>query len=444
MDSLIDWFVRAKEPNIESSPQVLWWAGAALVSSMMNRLVWTNVRAETVDDRLFGNLFVLVVGPPGVGKTDAIKRARPIAEKIGVRLGPDDVTGERLIDFTKTFKWDDDKGDQGRADRKGGQKLSKEEVAKLKEEEGKSRGTLALFLNEFDHLFHSGSAVALKRVLTDFYDCRNESYIRETYTRGRQQVDQMCMTLIGAATPAHMAEVFSRNEWQEGLPSRFIYVWAGDELSMKDEFGRDDEADRELTRAVHAVSRFVLDHQKIGWEPDASEARRAWRKDAAKAGPVHPLLVGYNTRRYVSACKLAMVRAVSRCSRKIALIDWLESVARIQEAERDIHKALAQAGGNELRAVMVWAADWVRRVGWVDEAALRRKLGQTVQPQLVSPVLDEMGRSKMIEFTGEPPTRVYSAGIKEHTHGEIENAGEPPKPSGAARSVAGRTRKPKR
>jgi len=65
---------------------------------------------------------------------------------------------------------------------------------------------------------------------------------------------------------------------------------------------------------------------------------------------------------------------------------------------------------NELRSAMVWAADWIAAAGHVAEAAVRRKLGQMLQPYLVNAVLDEMVRSHMVKGAGEPPNRHFSRG----------------------------------
>lgn len=405
MKSLIDIFTDTLEPACESPKSYLHWAGAALVASLMGRQVWTNIRADTAEDRLFGNLFILIIGEPGTGKNMPIKWSRRLSRDHGVRVGPDDITGERLIHYCKTFKW---AGDSGKDEI-----LEKKQRGKKREDTSEQpKGTVAIFLSEFEHLFHQGNSNALKRTLTDFYDCREEAYERQTYQHGEQVVEKMCMTLVGGCTPSHMGKIFLRDEWQEGLPSRFIYVW-GSHPGIREEFSLPESAQRALTDATGAVREYIADRMFVGWSPKAKAARLKWRRANIERGPPHPLLIGYNTRRHVSIAKTAFVHAVSRCAGEIELADWQEAEDRISQTEKEIHKALAQAGGNEFRAIMTWSAVWIAERKHAPEFELRRKLGQQIPPQYIDVVIDEMVASRLINAGGQKPTRVFRAGEKE-------------------------------
>lgn len=405
-ESLIDLFVRALTPAVESVDSYIWWTGAALTSSLMNRLCWTNVRSESLSDRIFGNLFILLIGDPGSGKTTPIAEARKIAMGLNLRIGPDDITGERLIHWCKTLKWDEDEGDGEKGKFGNKKKRTRED---LDEREGMPRGTISLFLDEFEHLFHQGNSEALKRVMTAFYDSRQETYVRETYQRGTQKIDEMCMSLIGAATPAHMGRLFTRDEWQEGLPSRFVYIW-GQDPELKVDFSRDERLMKDLHQTARLVHEFAISHNQIGWAADAKAARAVWRLKNAKMALPHPLLLGYSNRRYLSACKLAFVIACSRRCPIITLEDWKLAVSKLVLTEKDISKALAHAGGNEYRAIVMWAVEWVRDEKKVAEHLLRRKLGQQLPPQHISVVIEEMVASQMIRTVGgSAPTRTFGS-----------------------------------
>lgn len=372
----------------------IFWSGVALVSAMCGRLVSTNILSGAKSDNLFPNLFVLLVGKPGVGKTTAIVEARNIARVLGINTGPDDVSGEALIGWIK--------------------KPNEEEEAALKakgREAPLAPGVIACFLDEFEHLFHGGNAGTIKRYLTMMYDCRSDGFDRYTYKHGKQQVGETCMTMIGGCTPAHLATSFEPLEWQEGLPSRILYVW-GDRPPYREEFTRGDMEG--LIVAAQRIMAFIAGVGTIQWTKEATGARVAWEKESYAGLAPHSLLEGYATRKIVNLAKLATVFAVARRSGSIEIGDWDRSVRALSGIEPDMQKALSLAGGNTLKDLEDWLQQWLKDKKSVHEHEVRRVAGRRLDPHMIGAFIEEMIAQKrlllMDSSSRQAPLRIFKGG----------------------------------
>ena len=71
------------------------WVGIFFVAAAMER----KVLVRTMGSQLYPNLYVLLVGPPGIGKGQAIHGAESIYREIpDMHIGPSDMTAASLID----------------------------------------------------------------------------------------------------------------------------------------------------------------------------------------------------------------------------------------------------------------------------------------------------------------------------------------------------------
>jgi hypothetical protein len=71
------------------------WAAITTLGGALERRVW----AETAMSRVYANLFVLLVSPPGVGKSVAMTYVRDMVDKTRkLKVAPDDVTKANLVD----------------------------------------------------------------------------------------------------------------------------------------------------------------------------------------------------------------------------------------------------------------------------------------------------------------------------------------------------------
>jgi len=91
--SWIDSFVEATA-NLESPQLFRKWSAISAIASVMEQKVWI-----TTSSRMYPNLYVFLVGHPGVGKTRTVRAARSYLNEIpDFHFAPTSVTFASLVD----------------------------------------------------------------------------------------------------------------------------------------------------------------------------------------------------------------------------------------------------------------------------------------------------------------------------------------------------------
>jgi hypothetical protein len=187
----------------EASSQYLWWVAAATLAGALRRRVW----AKWGHDKIYPNLYVMLVGPAGSRKTRAINFARKFANGIDIPVSAESTSREGLI-------WHMMQNGQ------------------LQEMNGDLLQTSPLLVaaSEFASLYRT-SKESLMEFLNDIYDTEQYDDKPWTYeTRGRPEPDVIVrpyMTLLSGATPSWIAETLGPGYIDQGLSARTITVYSG-------------------------------------------------------------------------------------------------------------------------------------------------------------------------------------------------------------------------
>ena len=176
-------------------------------------------------DTMEMNLFVMIVGEPGSGKTNAIKhlpkffkRANKYVEKLSgdmprdckTNILPEDMTPEAMIkhlakDCEQEIKW------KYRSNEKGGLLVPVNRKVSI--------GTL--IVNEMGSCYGNRND-DISGVFNQCFD--GGSFSSRRISRSSVDVDHSCVSLIGAATPSWFGRIAKTTSADEGLLSRFVIL----------------------------------------------------------------------------------------------------------------------------------------------------------------------------------------------------------------------------
>jgi hypothetical protein len=310
------------------SPQLFRkWVAISAIAGVLERKVWV----KTMNMELHPNLYVVLVGPPGVGKTVATSLVEDLWRSItGLHVAPKSVSKASLIDSLAEAK-------RTKTIIDGSNSKHMEYNSLLV-----NAGELGVLIPQYDPEFMN--------ILTDIWDGR----VYEERRRSKDLhiiIKKPQLNILAATTPSYLNQTLPEGAWDQGFLSRTFLIFSG-ETTIVDIFS-DQETDFDKFAKIKSDLRNISDIVGLfKFEPEAREAIRNWHLTGRKPEPDHPKLVHYNIRRTQQLLKLCMVAAASRGSDLIIrLADYQRALGWILEAEvamGEIFKALGARGDGQV------------------------------------------------------------------------------------------------
>lgn len=285
------------------------WSAIALVGGLLERRVYV----ETAGERLYPNLYTLLVAPPGVGKTQAIKITKAIWQKTpDLVLSPDNVTKAALIDSLA----------------KASRKIVKSPTDLIEFNSMQiAADELGVFMSAHDLDFLSA--------MNKIYDCPSEYKEDRRMFKEPLVIHEPQINLLSGTQPGFMGNVFPEEAWTMGFTSRLIMVFSATPVKVKlfSATGRDDGLYKGIVNDAKAIMQLF---GKFKWEASAAAGIEDWHEHGAKATePQHTKLEHYLPRRIIHVLKLCMISSASRSNDMIIReTDFHRAVSWLLEAER--------------------------------------------------------------------------------------------------------------
>ena len=336
--------------DLESPDLYIDWGFYFLISSCLQRRVWTSQGINAI----YPNLFMLLVGPPACGKSRLISMVSDILQDKELLImskdkkhtapifpyAADSITAEALSQYlaqecTKIFQRED------------GSDYIHASCTMLVEE-------LGVFLKKrTEHTVN---------MLNQLYDARNYRYY--TKAKGKDNVQNVCLSLVAGTTPSFIRECFNENLISQGFTSRFVVVYQEQPRFLRQFTGFEDKHMKARAELVQHVKKLS---KRCGPIP-MSEECAAYHKERYESGSYinnrinsSPKLDMYYARKNIHLQKLALAIQMGKLaeSKEIDVDSFKQAEKFIAETEIFMHLSYDLTGRNVIHEFTRKLSDYI-------------------------------------------------------------------------------------
>jgi hypothetical protein len=330
------------------------WSGIFALSAVVNRQVWISMGQYT----LYPNLYVVLLGPPGNGKSLAMDTAQTLVEDVGgINFSGDAQTKESLVRYLR------------------------DSCAKVIEVGGLpiTITPIAMFATELSHLLGPNSGHMID-FLTTIYT-KDKQYVTRTKNKGDDVIERPFVGLIACTTQDWITTYLKSDIIGGGFTRRVIFVNEPLGESVDDKSKRrpfltvrpEQVTARNNVLAYAGVLKGVKGEFK--WDAGAKHAYEHWYM--TRDIPKDPDVQGYFKTKPNQVLKVAMLISLSESPDLILRKEHFDvSMALFEKTEVTLTRVFQGIGRNELNAVANKAMDYVRASPVKDFNAGEGKIGK--------------------------------------------------------------------
>lgn len=368
------------------------WAALSTVAAALQRRVWTRIQGQMQ----FPNMYVILVGPPGTGKGNAMKPMRELARAARfIHIAPDSITKRALYDHLA--------------------ELTASTVSIDPETNTPIlQAALTAYVDELG-VFVEARDLDFMVALSNLYD--NLPYVHhKTAHHGEAKIENVCFNMIGGCTSSWIRDGFTTTVLEQGFPARLILVFSDEEVfvplfSDSSFFSENERLAQELIIDLEAIGQLK---GEMRWHRDAASFFQEWVAEGMNPKPGDPRLAHYCRRRITHVTKLTMIlSAARRQSLELHLEDLVGAIEILKKTEAEMVNAVKEVGANELAVVSEKIVAFVRNhqrskgIG-VLEYILRQVFFRDIRAMEATAIFDSLIQSKKLHATGIGNNRLYT------------------------------------
>lgn len=378
LPSWIDGFIQLTE-SIQSPILFRKWAAISAIGAALERKVWIRSQGEN----LYPNLYVLLVGPPGSGKTRALDACERLFRDIGTH-------NIAKVNLTKAALMDE---------------LSAASRVVHTLPPPQDYNTLFIAAKELGALLPNYDSDFLN-VLVTLYDCHKYDEKR----RGSKEplvIERPQINLIGCTTPGYLVGTMPIGAWEQGFLARVIIIYSDQtDIVPLDLLEERKDYDTALAKALTRDMKKISDRiGRLKFTEGAAHLLETWNRSGREPPIEHPRLIHYATRRIMHLLKLCMIACIDRGAENIDVPDYNAALDWLVEAESlmpNVFTAMS-SGGDAAVINEAWhyVISWTTKHGEGMPVPFLYEFLQSRLPAMsVQKVYEVMLNSRLIKLVG--------------------------------------------
>lgn len=376
--------------HMNNPPLLRKWAGVAAVSGALRR----RCCLRTAKGLLAPNVFVLLVTPPGVGKSNIIDVVYDFWVKVeGLHVAPSSTTRAGLIDLL---------GDARDVD--------------VSTQLPIISHSLLCASREFGNLVPMYDNAWLN-ILNDLYDC-GPMFSDMTRKYGKLEMEKPHLCILAGTQPKYLENLLPDAAFGMGFTSRLMMVYAGRQpyVSLFDNINKSKQLEKYLLEDLQTIAKL---QGEFFLTPEAVDAWEELAVQDFPPIPTHTKLLNYNARRPAHMLKAMMCfSAAGRDDLKIIPEHVEQAHKLLLDTERLMPEIFAEmvtkgyANANEEVLNYVWTQWGTNGKKPLQETALMKYLAGKVPNNQIKATIDLMVQSGQLQkhliTTGAVPYRAYT------------------------------------
>lgn len=262
----------------------------------------------TTTSDLYPNLYVFLVGQPGVGKTRAIRAVKAYLQELPeFNFAPTSMTGASLVDSL----------------------LASKRVVVRYPPPPLEYNTMMITAEELSAFIHKWDD-QMVGLLSHYYDV--DVYVETRRTKDLNiKIKFPQLNILTATTPSALMKLIPDFAWEQGFTSRTFMIYSNERQLIDDFAGPGIGINQDMIHDLKSINALV---GRVEVTPEWSKAIMDWRQLGEPPVPKHPKLIHYATRRKTHMYKLSIVASVDRGDDlKLTVADFNRAMGWLVEAE---------------------------------------------------------------------------------------------------------------
>jgi len=373
--------------DLEACPRFKFFTACCCLGAAVNNKVWIQRGDAGLLPKLFPNIWVILLAPPGRGhKTSTINMGINclIEACPEVRILADKLTPEALVQALSEPVGPRERIRIGPRDATG--------LIKAPE--------LSVF---FGRQQYNTGLVAL---ITDLYDYREEWSV-ETIGRGKNVLKRNCISILGGSTPTWLQKMLPDDAFTGGFMRRFLLVEMPPNYFKRRAYPKNLKESTGWSDIVQGLRTLSIIQGEMGWTPTCAEYYKEYyenlkptgdeQKDAYLEGEAEQIL------------RISMLLALSKGELFISLEDFKLAKQIVEVLMEETNPRIERLSTHPRMSVAQDVLSLLRQLGPTPESILLKRVYRTLSlgDSQFYEAVRVLLKTRDIEIIGKPPNTTY-------------------------------------